>query len=460
MASAHPPLTTRAETLRLLALAWPVMLTSLNWTLLQVTDVMVVGLVSTEEVAALGASRALGFVGIVTGLSWLSGVLVMAARADGAGDLPRTGSVLREGLLLGLVLGTVIGGLFLAFAEPLLALLGVAADRVDESARVVRAFAIAYPFQLVNVAAAFFLEGVSRPGRVTAVNLSVLPINAALAWALSAGHLGLPALGAVGAALATSIASLLGALGMVASVATLPRARERGVLRRDRTAWIAVPRGAWHLAVFGMVPAVASGLELAGFSVLIALSTQLGDAAAHGFQIVFSAHNVTFAIALGLGSAAGVRAGNAVGEGQPAAAIRRTLIAVALAVAALGLGAGLLALAAADIVAWFPATAEVHRIAATMLPRWAPFIVFDGIQVVLVYALRSLGDQVVAGVNSILAYFVVTGGVGWWLVHTGTGPIGLVWASGAGMLAAALLHGLRFAQVSWRLRPPPIRQRS
>ena len=52
MASAHPPLTTRAETLRLLALAWPVMLTSLNWTLLQVTDVMVVGLVSTEEVAA------------------------------------------------------------------------------------------------------------------------------------------------------------------------------------------------------------------------------------------------------------------------------------------------------------------------------------------------------------------------------------------------------------------------
>lgn len=456
MTGAHPSLTTRAETLRLLALAWPVVLTSLNWTLLQVTDVMVVGLVSTEEVAALGASRALGFVGIVTGLSWLSGVLVMAARADGAGDLPRSGEVLREGLLLGALLGLAIAGLFLAFAEPMLALLGVAADRVDESARVVRAFAIAYPFQLVTVAAAFFLEGVSRPGRVTAVNLSVLPINAVLAWALSAGHFGLPALGAVGAALATSIASLLGAIGMVASVVTLPRARERGVLRRDRAAWRAVPRGAWGLAVFGIVPAVASGLELAGFSVLIALSTQLGDAAAHGFQIVFSAHNVTFAIALGLGSAAGVRVGNAVGEGQPAAAVRRTLIAVALAAGALGVGAAVLALGASDIVALFPATAQVHGIAATMMPRWAPFIVFDGIQVVLVYALRSLGDQVVAGFNSILAYFVITGGVGWWLVHAGVGPVGLVWASGAGMLAAALLHGGRFALVSWRLlRPPP-----
>ncbi|MGU3314923.1 MATE family efflux transporter [Sphingomonas sp. M6A6_1c] len=452
MASTFPRLTTRAETRLLLALAWPVALTSLNWTLLQVTDVMVVGLVSTEEVAALGASRALGFVGIVTGLSWLSGVLVMAARADGAGDLPRTGAVLREGLLLGLLLGLAIGALFLVAAEPLLALIGVAADRIDESARVVRAFAIAYPFQLVNVAAAFFLEGVSRPRRVTVVNLSVLPVNALLAWALSAGHLGLPALGAVGAALATSIAALLGAIGMVASVLTLPRARARGVLRFDAAAWRAVPRGAWALAVFGTVPAVASGLELAGFSILIALSTQLGDAAAHAFQIVFAMHNVTFAVALGLGSAAGVRAGNAVGEGQPVAAIRRTLIAVGLSVLALGLGATLLAATAPVLVALFPATAEVHRIAAAMLPLWAPFIVFDGIQVVLVYALRSLGDQVAAGVNSILAYFVVTGGVGWWLVHHDGGASSLVWASGIGMLAAGLLHGGRFALVSSRLR--------
>lgn len=451
MTAAHPD-RVRGETARLLMLAWPVMLTSLNWTLLQVTDIMVVGLVSTEQVAALGAARALGFVGIVTGLSWLSGVLVMASRADGAGDLPRTGGVLREGLVLGLLLGLAIAGLFLVAAEPLLALIGVAPDRIDEGARVVRAFAIAYPFQLVNVAAAFFLEGISRPGRVAAVNLTVLPINALLAWALAAGHLGLPALGAVGAALATSIASLLGAAGMVAAALTLPRARDRHVGRLDRAAWITVPRGVAALAAFGIVPAIASGLELAGFSILIALSTQLGDVAAHAFQIVFSVHNVTFAIALGLGSAAGVRAGNAVGEGAAAAAIPRTALAVALAVGALGAGAALIATGARDIVALFPATVPVHLLATAMLAAWAPFIVFDGIQVVLIYALRSLGDQVAAGINSILAYFLVSGGLGWWLVHAGMGPMALVWASGAGMVAAALLHGGRFWRISSRLR--------
>jgi MATE family multidrug resistance protein len=245
---------------------------------------------------------------------------------------------------------------------------------------------------------------------------------------------------------------LLGAVGMVAAALLLPRARQRGTRRLDRAAWIGVPRGVVALAVFGFVPAVASGLELAGFSILIALSTRFGDAVAHAFQIVFAMHNVTFALAMGLGSAAGVRVGNAVGEGDPQAGVSRTLIATSLAMLALGACAILLIVARGTIVAAFPAEPAVHAVALAMLPVWAPFILFDGAQVVLVYALRSLGDQVVAGANSIAAYFVVTGGAGWWLVHAGFGPIGLVWASGLGMLTAAILHGARFWQVARRLR--------
>jgi MATE family multidrug resistance protein len=440
------------ETRRILALAWPVMLTSLNWTILHVTDVIVVGLVGTGEVAALGASRSLTFVAIVAGLAGLSGVLVFTARADGAGDLKRTGGVLREGLALALLLGLAMGLLLLALAAPMLAAMGVAESLVPEAARVVRVMGISFPFQLVIVAASYFLEGVSRPRRVMTVNLSILPLNAVLAWALSGGHLGLPALGAVGAATATAIASAIGAAGMLGAVWTLPRARLRGVHDFSAAAWAAVPAGVARLARFGIVPAIASGLELAGFSILIALSTRLGDAAAHAFQIVFSIHNVTFGVALGLGSAAGVRAGNAVGEGTPAAAVPRTLIAVGVAALCTGLLAVLLVIGRADVVGLFPATGDVHALALAMVPLWAPFILFDGVQVVLVYALRSLGDQVAAGINSIIAYFLVTGGAGWWLIHAGFGLTGLVYASGAGMVAAAALHGGRFALVSYRFR--------
>src|SRR3546814_6470264 len=102
--------------------------------------------------------------------------------------------------------------------------------------------------------------------------------------------------------------------------------------------------------------------------------------------------------------------------------------------------AALLVLASPLIVVSFPATGEVHALAAAMLPVWAPFIIFDGLPIVLVYTLRSLGAQVVAGINSIIAYFRVTGGLGWALVHEGAGPLGVVMRTGAGVMGADLLH--------------------
>ncbi|MBB5696965.1 MATE family efflux transporter [Sphingomonas yantingensis] len=444
MQPARSPLSDEAR--RILALAWPVMLTSLNWTILHLTDVIVVGLTGTHEVAALGASRALTYIGIVVVLGWLSGVIVMVSRADGAGDLRETGRVLHEGLVLGLMLGIASGGILFAFAEPLLRFVGVAPDLAPAAAAVVRVMACAYPFQLLSIAASFFLEGVSRPRRVMVVQLSVLPLNGVLAWVLATGQFGLPAFGAVGAASATAIASAFGAAAMLYAAWTLPRAAERGVRTLTDFRW----SGVTALLSFGAVPALASGLELAGFSILIALSTQLGEATAHAFQIVFSVHNVTFGFALGLGSAAGVRVGNAVGEGRPDEAWRRAAIAAGLAALGTGLMALVILIGIGPIVSVFPSAPAVHAIAAAMLLRWAPFILFDGLQVVFVYALRSLGDQVAAGLNGIAAFFVVTGGLGWWLIHVGAGPAGLVWASGAGMVAAALFNGARLWWVSGR----------
>ncbi|WP_241527168.1 MATE family efflux transporter [Sphingomonas turrisvirgatae] len=437
---------------RILALAWPVVLTSLNWTIMHVTDVVVVGLVGTHEVAALGASRTLTYIGIVVALGWLTGVLVFAARADGAGDLPATGAVLRQGLVLGLVLGLISGGTLFFFASPLLLGVGVDPGIAPAAASVVRTMALGYPFQLLTVAATFFLEGVSRPRRVMAVNLSILPINALLAWVLATGQFGLPAMGAVGAALATVIAIVISAVAMLVAAFTLPRARERQVRDWRDFGSPAMWRGVWALLAFGLVPAIASGLELAGFSILIALSTQLGEATTHAFQIVFSVHNVTFAFALGLGSAAGVRAGNAVGEGLAAEAGPRTAIAAGLAAAIMAVLAVPLTLFPMLAVSGFPASREVALIAAGMLGLWAPFILFDGLQVVFVYALRSLGDQVFAGLNGILSFFLLTGALGLVTVHAGWGARGLVVASAAGMVAAALLNGARLYWITHRFR--------
>jgi MATE family multidrug resistance protein len=318
----------------------------------------------------------------------------------------------------------------------------------------VKIMALAFPAQLIVIGVSNFLEGISQPRRVMFVNLTILPFNALLAWGLTSGAMGLPALGAAGAAIATMIAVWAGAAGMVLSVFSLGDYRERAVsdwsIPALTRAWRDVPA----LARFGFVPAIASMLELAGFSWLIGLSTQLGEVATHAFQIVFSIHNVTFAIALGLGSAAGVRSGNAIGEGVPGQAFSRTMIAAALTLAVMTLIAGGLIVCGMQFVNLFPAIADVRRLGTAMLALWAPFVIFDGLQVVFMFALRSIGDQVAAGINGIIAFFMVTGGGGWLLVAYGAGPYALVWGSGLGMLAAAILNGARFWSITACRRCP------
>jgi MATE family multidrug resistance protein len=441
-----------AEARRVLRLAWPVMLTSLNWTLMHLIDVAVVGHAGTGELGALAAGRTLTFVTIVMGLAAMSGVLVFTARADGAGDLRGTGEYLRRGVLFGIVLGVPAMAVLLAWSGTMIRVAGVAPELVAGGTAVVRAMALSYPFQFVLAATGYYLEGVSRPGRVAVVNLAMLPLNAVLAWAWVGGHLGLPAQGAVGAVLATAVVSALGAAGMLAAAWTLPDAAIRGVRDLSAAAWTRAVRGLPGLFAFGVVPAIAAGLELAGFSYLIVLSTQLGAVAAGAFQTVFSLHNFAFAVAMGFGSAAGVRAGNAVGEGEPAEAVPRAMIAALMATAAMLLVGLVYIVAAGPLMRPFSSDPAVLRLGAAMLATLAPFMFLDGVQIVLVYTLRSLGDQVAAGVIGVIAFFGVTGGLGWLLVRGGFGAMALIYAAAAGMAVAALLQGLRIAWISSRLR--------
>jgi len=438
-----------AEAKRILRLAWPIMLTSLNWTVMHLIDVVVVGQYGTDELAALAASRTLTFISIVMGLSALSGVLVYVSRADGGGRQAETGDILRSSIALGLAIGAVTMTLLILWAEPMLRLVGVAETLREPGAAVVRAIALAYPAQFILAASSYFLEGISRPRRVMAVNLAMLPLNAVLAWAWVGGHFGLPALGAVGAAFATATASTVGAIMILALCWTLPRAGERGVHDWTAAALRRAIAGVPSLAWFGLVPALASGLELAGFSWLMALSTQLGVAAAGAFQIMLSIHNIGFALSMGFGSAAGVRVGNAVGAGERHLAWPRAIIAGGLASAILG-SLSLLFVLWPRVAVWpFSDNPEVLALAASMLTVIAAFLVFDGLQYVFGSALRSLGEQVWAGFNGIVGFFIVTGGLGWLLVRRGWGPDGLAYAAGLGMLVVGLLQ---FGRLAWVLR--------
>jgi MATE family multidrug resistance protein len=213
-----------------------------------------------------------------------------------------------------------------------------------------------------------------------AVNLTMLPVNALLAWGLVGGHLGLAPMGAVGAALATATVSWGGAAAMLFLVWRLPRAAQRGVRDWSGAAIRRAASGVPALAAFGLMPAIGASLELAGFAWLMILSTQLGNAAAGAFQAMLSVHNIAFAWSMGFGSAAGVRVGNAVGAGERDQAWPRSLIAGGLATIVLGAGSLLLVFAPRTLVWPFSDDPSVLTLAASMLAIMGAFVILDGLQ--------------------------------------------------------------------------------
>lgn len=440
----------RAEALRLTNLAWPIILTSLNWTIMHMVDVMFVGETGTDQLGALAAGRVVFFVVIVLLIGGMTGLIVFTSRADGAGDKLRTGGLWREAVLLALLLGVPVALITGIFAEPILAHTGVAPELVHPGADVLRAMMLGLPGQTATVAMSYYLEGVSRPRRVLLVNIAMLPVNAVLAWALALGRLGFPELGAVGAALATAITSLGGGLAMALMGWTLADARERGIRRLDAAAWRAAAAGLPALLRFGTVPGFAAAMEVVGFSWLMIISTKLGPATAGGFQVMLSLHNIGYALALGMGSAAGVRVGNAVGANEPETVRSRTFIACGLSVLIMGALVLVYLVGNRPLMTLLTSDPAVAREAAIMLAIIAPFILMDGLQAIFLSALRSLGDQVAGGINGIIGFFGIMTLAGWLFWQWGWGSAGLALAAAVGMTAAAALQALRFIWVTRR----------
>lgn len=439
----------RTETRRLFALAWPVMLAHMSWILLNMIDLIMVGRSGAQELAYLAIGRSLAWVVIVVGIGLLAGVTVFVARAHGAGDNRACGNHLRQGMGLALVLGLAIQLLIWPLAGPFFALFDLEADLAVEGADYVQALTVGFLPLMLHSACFFFMEGISKPRAGMLIALAGMPVNVALNWLFIYGNLGVPAMGAEGAAWATTITEFLKLAAFLAYLSRFADAPLFGLTDFWKRPFGRSLRQAWSEGTparrFGYAPGLAAGLEVGGFSYLTLLSGQLGIVPAAAFQVVFGLHMFAFTATLGLGSAAAVRVSNAVGAGQIDRITRRTQIAALLAGVTMAVAGLCLLLLPQMLARAFTADDATVQLATAMMLVIAWFILFDSVQYVMLMALRAAGDQVITAINQVLCFGVVMAAAGYGLIYgAGMGAMGLPWALGIGMLAAAAVHSARF----------------
>jgi MATE family multidrug resistance protein len=442
----------RRELIQILILAAPLAAAQLAEMAMGITDMIMMGRVSSDALAAGGLASNIAFMMIFVGHGLVTGIRPIVAQARGAGDLSGLGRTLAAGSVIAL-LTAIPAVLVLVHLDRLLDALHEPHALSMLALSYGSAFAWGVPAGMQQYALRNYLSALERPRVIMVIVIGACAANLGLNWVLVFGHLGAPALGLSGSGYATAIV-WWGMLAAMACYLAAARLLPADLWRLDAAA---LRRGAVGLLGIGWSIAGAYLVEVGLFSVSSVMMGWFGPVALAAHQICLNLSALTFMVPLAIGQAATVRVGYHVGAG----ALGRARMA---GFAALGLGTGFMLLMAIAITglgrrifglyldAADPDFGAVLALGGQLIALAALFQMFDGAQVVAAGALRGLKDTQAAMVAAAIGYWGLGMPIGAGLAFGfGIGPVGLWWGFLVGLAVVAILLSLRFRQRTARL---------
>ncbi|USI74069.1 MATE family efflux transporter [Sphingomonas morindae] len=433
-----------------LALAYPLILTNLAQSLIQATDVVLLGWAGPRTLAAGALGVNLVTACLIFGIGLVTAAAPMIARALGrrAHDVRDVRRTVRQCFWVAAV-AVVPMWLLLWHAEALLVLMHQDRALAAGAAHLVRPMMFGMlPAFLYTVLRAF-VSALERPGWAFLAGGTAVITNALGNYALIFGHFGLPALGLFGAGLGSALSNTLMFLMLALVVVRHRRFRRYHLFGRW---WRADWARFRAIARLGLPIAVTLTLEVTIFNAAVFLMGLIGTAelAAHAVAIQLAAF--CFMVPLGLAQAATVRVGLAYGRRDRAAVARAGWSAFAITMAVMSSTALLLFVARRPLVGLFldladPAEARVVALATAFLGVAALFQLVDGAQAVGAGMLRGLHDTTVPMLFALIGYWVVALGIAVFLAFgLGWGGIGVWIGLAAGLATVALLMIGRWAR--------------
>jgi len=421
---------------------------------MSVVDTGVVGRLGARDLAAVGLGNTLFFAFAVMGIGAVLGLDPMVSQAVGAGDRARARRLLWQGIWLAVIVSAVL-------VVPM-GITALVVRRLDIDPYVtsranafllIRAAGLV-PLLVFTVSRAYLQAlGTTRPMVVAMLVGNVFNFVADLLFVFGgeelpalAGPLRLvPPLGVAGAAISTVLGTWLQLAIVARAVRRAPIDGAPKHLRAfDRAMFLRAAR-------LGLPVALQTGAEVGIFSLVGVLAGELGSDSLAAHQVVLTLASCTFTFTLGIGAAASVRVGQAVGARDRVAARRAGFVAFAAGGAFMACCGIVFAIVPAPFVRLLTDRADVVAAAMPLTLVAAVFQLSDGIQVVGGAVLRGAGDTRFAFVANLLGHWLVGFPVAWTLgfaMHRGV--VGLWWGLCAGLTTVAIFLMARFARMSTR----------
>ena len=388
---------------RNLKVAFPVMLTQFGAALVGLADSIMVGHYSTADLAAVSFSNAIFFTVMVFSMGAVMGITPLVGQVHG-----RLESLLAEGtsdeeiahkheqiasyVVNGLLFTALVCTLSLLLLAPCIPYL----DQFGQEPEVV---SCARPYYILIVLSIIpfllfcffrqFMEGLGNTFVAMIITVGCNLLNIVLNWVFIFGHLGFQPMGAEGAGWATLIARLI--MPVLFFMAMICKTEWRRYLTTARR-WMVTRREVEHLIAIGTPIGLQSFSEAFLFTASYVIIGWISKEALAAHHIANQMCDLTFMLALGIGSATTIRVSHQLGKGDLKAVRMASHASVHLCLLMNTIGAAIMIFGRHYIPYIFTNDPEVMSIASTLLLIGGLFQYADGLQCVGAAMLRGIQD--------------------------------------------------------------------
>jgi MATE family multidrug resistance protein len=431
-----------------LNIAFPVMLGQLGHVMVGFVDNLMVGQLGAAPLAAISLGNSLVFIALSLGIGFSFAITPLIAEADGADDLELGRAYFHHGIILCIVTGVALF-LLIILAKPLLYHLDQPPEVVDLAIPYMEIVAFSMIPLMIFQAYKQFADGLAQTKYAMYATLLANVVNVIFNYLLIYGIWIFPRLELEGAAYGTLISRFF----MLWFIWEILRRK-----KKFRSYFIWTKKELIKPGIFkrifaqGFPTALQMFFEVGIFTGTIILAGTLGTNPQAANQIALNLASMTFMIAVGLGVTATIRVGNQKGL-RNYEDLRRiahsTFLLVFLIEAVFALGFILMK-------DWLPTlyidNPEVLILAAQLLIVAALFQLSDGLQVVILGALRGLQDVKIPTVICFIAYWIIGFPVSIYFGRADQlGSMGIWLGLLAGLTASAVMLHFRFNYLSKQL---------
>lgn len=426
---------------RNLRLAFPVVLSQIGQVTVLLIDNMMVGHVGTTELAASSFANNVFMVGMFFGMGITYGLTPLVGSAFGNGNYNQVVLWLKNGIfthtIAAVILTLLMGGSYF-----LLPYMGQPDDVLELAQPYYLLLCLSYiPFMLFFSMKQFF-EGVGNTRIAMQITLTANFINVAVNYLLIFGKFGFPEMGLNGAGIGTLVSRIVMPLLFMGYIFYIPKFRD--YFRQMRNQIISLDKMI-HVLKIGIPIGFQIIVEVVTFGTGAVMMGWLGETPLAAHQVAIGLASFTYMISLGISQATTIRISHQMGNHDFKALRKAALASTHLVLFFMSLMGILFIVGKEWLPLIFTEDQLVIDMAARLLIVAAVFQVFDGLQVIMLGALRGMADVKIPMFMAFIAYLLIGIPTSYTFAFIGdAGPVGVWYGYLVGLGSAGIMFYFRF----------------